>query len=471
MLARAYLCRKTVHDPRFDVTDELIVLVMVPTPEASARYRRFVAEWFDERSDALPFPVRFLEPPGSPKAWVQYLADLVREFGRVVIIGPDEAAGRRLPREWVAKVSYRSFEDDLEELRVLLQQEPPERGSPSSPLSVTKHRSPPSDRNSTPAKGGGFSIPRHDEASWSESPLDEAGPLDVSTPGSLGEASGDDAPPEDLLSDEVHVGASVPQRVRPGRTFTARFAAYTDAHRDHVETALQAESPSSKTMLDLDQCQWRPGARITVRLRGDDCKVEPQAQTFEWDGTWKILRFDVVLGKDYDDDVLTLRFDVLVEGQPVMRLRPEIEVGDGKASGQAPAFSRVPVPKSAFASYSVEDKLEVMARVRSLEIYTRMDIFVDRMDLVPGDEWRPIFEREIKRRDTFLLFWSRNAMGSDWVDWEWRLALREKTIDGIQPHPLESMERAPAPKELSSLQFGTMYESYLTHLREHPDPA
>jgi hypothetical protein len=72
---------------------------------------------------------------------------------------------------------------------------------------------------------------------------------------------------------------------------------------------------------------------------------------------------------------------------------------------------------------------------------------------------------EIVSRDIFWLFWSREAMKSPWVEWEWRTALAAKTIDGIQPHPLEPSDLAPAPEELSALQFGTIYEWYTHHLR------
>jgi hypothetical protein len=101
-----------------------------------------------------------------------------------------------------------------------------------------------------------------------------------------------------------------------------------------------------------------------------------------------------------------------------------------------------------------------------LEIYTGIDVFFDRKSIRPGEKWKEKLRDEIDRRDIFWLFWSRKAMKSPWVDWEWRTALAEKTIDGIQPHPLEPSDLAPAPKELSALQFGAMYEWYIHHLRQ-----
>ena len=93
-------------------------------------------------------------------------------------------------------------------------------------------------------------------------------------------------------------------------------------------------------------------------------------------------------------------------------------------------------------------------------------MFLDCLSLRPGDKWKPKLRDEIDNRDIFWLFWSRSAMMSEWVDWEWRTALASKSVAGIQPHPLEPIELAPPPKELSDLQFGAMYEWYISQLRE-----
>ena len=82
------------------------------------------------------------------------------------------------------------------------------------------------------------------------------------------------------------------------------------------------------------------------------------------------------------------------------------------------------------------------------------------------EEWKQILTGEIRERDIFWLFWSRSAMDSPWVGWEWRTALASKSLMGIQPHPLEPAELAPPPQELSDLQFGAVYEWHLSGLRE-----
>src|SRR5207248_4014115 len=94
-------------------------------------------------------------------------------------------------------------------------------------------------------------------------------------------------------------------------------------------------------------------------------------------------------------------------------------------------------PKTAFASYTAADRREVLGRIRSLQIFTGIDVFLDNLSIRPGEMWKPVLDTEIRNRDIFWLFWSRDAKESPWVDWEWRTALTAKSLAGIQPHPLE----------------------------------
>ena len=82
---------------------------------------------------------------------------------------------------------------------------------------------------------------------------------------------------------------------------------------------------------------------------------------------------------------------------------------------------------------------------------------LDCLSLRPGDEFKKTLRSEIQQREIFLLFWSRHAQASKWVEWEWRTALRFKKREAIQPHPLDSVTIAPPPKELAMLHFGDPY--------------
>jgi hypothetical protein len=266
---------------------------------------------------------------------------------------------------------------------------------------------------------------------------------------------------------EVYLGVGLPEQAAPGEIFVARFAAYTAKFRREIRRLLRDEAPDAPQRLDLERCRWKVGTEVMVRLAAQGATVEPACLSFAWDGRRRVLRFDVTVEPGLTARRLVLRFDLFVAGVQVASLRPELAL----AASAGPAIAReleVKAPKTAFASYASEDRKEVIGRVRSVEISTGMDVFVDCLSLHPGQRWRQELEKEIARRDVFWLFWSRHASASEYVDWEWQTALRQKSLGGILPHPLEPADLAPPPPELAELHFGGAWEAYLAGLGQ-PD--
>jgi hypothetical protein len=268
--------------------------------------------------------------------------------------------------------------------------------------------------------------------------------------------------------DEVHLGTSAPAAVAAGERFVARFAAYTEACRSEVRRVFEQEAPSAQPRLDLEKCRWHPGTKVTVRLGAYRVDVANPVQNFTWNGTWQVLRFDATVHTGFVGRAIVLRFDIAVEGLPLLALRPELRLLEDplREEARTVSFVEARAPRSAFASYARGDRREVLGRVRSLQIFTGIDVFLDCLSIRPGEQWKPKLSSEISARDVFWLFWSRTARASKWVDWEWRTALQTKSLGGIQPHPLEPIELAPPPEELSALEFGSMYEWYLVALRQ-----
>jgi hypothetical protein len=85
--------------------------------------------------------------------------------------------------------------------------------------------------------------------------------------------------------------------------------------------------------------------------------------------------------------------------------------------------------------------------------YKALGIYVDAPILRSITYWEGDLHARIDAADVFYLFWSRSARASDWVEREWRWALRSKGLDFIDPVPLESSEIAPPPAELSAKPF------------------
>jgi hypothetical protein len=258
-------------------------------------------------------------------------------------------------------------------------------------------------------------------------------------------------PPE---PEPVLLGAAAPRVVKPGDEFTARFVAYVKAVEEEVREMLEKLSTRSEAVLGVQECRWQMGTPVTMRLSGRGLAIDPPEQTFVWKGNRNLLEFDVAVPADAADGTVVLKFDVLIDGIVVARLR--LDVAISSRAGIAAQATVVAEPAhTAFASYSLVDRDRVLDRVAAVRIAAGLDIFLDCLDLRPSEEWKPQLDAEIRGRDLFLLFWSAHAKESKWVTWEWQTALHDKGKEQMQIHPLEP--NVKPPEELADLHFGDVY--------------
>ncbi len=243
-------------------------------------------------------------------------------------------------------------------------------------------------------------------------------------------------------SEPVWLGASAPKAVKPGEEFTARFVAYEKALEEKVRQFLKQLSPTVEPVLGVQECRWQHGTRVTVKLAGRGLNIDPAEQEFVWNGGRSLLEFDVEVPRESPEGKVVLKFDVAIEDIVVARLRLDLEITLHPVAGEN-ATARVEPAKSAFASYSSKDRLRVLDRLASIRISAGIDVFLDCLDLHPGEEWKPRLDDEIRRRDLFLLFWSKNASESKWVVWELEEALKEKGEHALQLHPLDPDAKPP----------------------------
>ena len=248
----------------------------------------------------------------------------------------------------------------------------------------------------------------------------------------------------------VRLGAAAPAACRPGDEFTVRFVAYLPSDEAEVAELLRKLSHRSTIHFGLDQCLWKAGTPVRVSLSGKGAVIDPPAQDFVWQGERAILNFDVTVPDGTPEGVVVLKFDVSIDGITVARLRLDLEISS-QAGVAETRSTQVEAARTAFASYSSQDRQRVLDRVASLQISAGMDIFLDCLSLHPGQHWESRLTDEIRRRDLFLLFWSQPAAQSKWVEWEWRRALAEGKKDDMEIHPLENGIKPPP--ELSDLHF------------------
>jgi hypothetical protein len=254
-------------------------------------------------------------------------------------------------------------------------------------------------------------------------------------------------------AERVLLGASAPRACLPGREFTARFVAYAQHLEEEVRGKLAKLSPRSESHLALEHCRWKLGTVVKVVAHGDHISLDPPEQHFEWQGQYNLVSFDVRIAEDVPSGTTVLKLDAYVADIRIARLRLDLEITRASPTGEHQETQAEPV-RSAFASYASEDRARVLDRVASVRTSTGMDIFVDCLSLHPGDEWKRRLHSEIEERDLFLLFWSRHAVVSPWVEWEYKEALDIKGIEAMQLHPLDPVEEAPPPSPLEALHFG-----------------
>lgn len=249
-------------------------------------------------------------------------------------------------------------------------------------------------------------------------------------------------PPAEPESEPVWLGASAPKAVKPGDEFTARFVAYEKQLEEEVRQLLEQLSPKVEPVLGVQECRWKRGTQVTVKLSGRGLTIDPAEQPFIWNGGRSLLEFDVEVPQAAPEGKVVLKFDVFIEGIMVARLRLDLEIALSPVAGEN-VMANVEPAKSAFVSYSSKDRLRVLDRVASIKISAGIDPFLDCLDLHPGEAWKARLDDEIRRRDLFILFWSKNASESEWVVWELGMALKEKGENAFQLHPLDPDVKPP----------------------------
>jgi hypothetical protein len=267
------------------------------------------------------------------------------------------------------------------------------------------------------------------------------------------------APPLVGKNEEVPVllAVSAPDAVKSGDIFTARLAAYIKSLEEEVrEELIKLSRGRSESYMGVESCRWKLDTHVTVRLSGKHLKVNPSESEFIWKGERNLVNFLVEVLADAPEEWTVLRYEVFIEGIRVAFIPLDLEIKSSIKSDKRNIAITEPA-HTAFASYASQDRVRVLDRVAAVSISAGLDIFMDCLSIHPGEEWKKRLESEIENRDIFLLFWSANAKNSEWVEWEWKMALVKKEESALQLHPLQTATEVPPPEELKKFHFGDVY--------------
>ncbi len=257
-----------------------------------------------------------------------------------------------------------------------------------------------------------------------------------------------------LVVDKVHFSVTNPATVLPGDCFVLDVWAHLEEQRASVvERARQSSVGQEVSIRSKGPTRVSRGVVLSVNVNIEGLTIEDPEDTILWEGEVGNASFAVSVPKEFQEGPRQGQALIYVNGLRLARVNFVVSVGRLAPERQTLASHEERFHK-AFASYASKDRDEVLARVQGMNIAApHMDIFIDVLSLRSGQDWKSELERVIPASDVFYLFWSENALESEWVELEWRCALKARGIDFIDPVPLISPEKAPPPKELASKHF------------------
>ena len=189
------------------------------------------------------------------------------------------------------------------------------------------------------------------------------------------------------------------------------------------------------------------GTMLSVRLVIPGSAIDEAEDAMVWEGESTCVSFVVMLPEASLETKWAGSAQIYANGVKVARISFVLSA-EGVAETAGVRY------KKAFASYASADRDAVLGRIQGIhKVAPELEIFLDVVSLRSGQNWESELWRVIPASDIFYLFWSTHARKSEWVEKEWRCALRERGIEFIDPIPLESPQEAPPPSELSSLHF------------------
>jgi hypothetical protein len=210
---------------------------------------------------------------------------------------------------------------------------------------------------------------------------------------------------------------------------------------------------------------------IVLHLEIPELLIEEPLRAIRWRGATCAKQFMIRSPKGLGTRSATGQLRVSIEGVPIGNIGFVLQISDANAirpaAGLGNVISRY---RSAFASYASSDRTEVLKRVQALAA-VGINVFQDILSLEPGDEWERELHQAIERADLFLLFWSRAAKDSEWVQKEIRYAIDRKTVDpkalpDIVPIIIEGPPPVPPPAELAHLHFNDHRIYLMDNLRK-----
>jgi TIR domain len=266
--------------------------------------------------------------------------------------------------------------------------------------------------------------------------------------------------------DHVQFSVTAPPKVKPRAKFLVDIWAHLEAEYARIIELARDSAPAESIQIrSVDPVPLSRGTSLSVQLAIEGMTVEPEHNTILWEG--KIGRATFLVSAPFRLWSRTSAGSarIYVSGLEIARIQFVVKTGWRSVKpGRIPC--RIEQHRKAFASYSSEDRDQVLARIQGLQKgLPSLEVFLDVLKLRSGQDWQQQLWNVIPTHDVFYLFWSANASSSEWVEKEWRCALKTRGLDFIDPVPLCTPEQAPPPTELAGKHFN---DWVLAFMRNQP---
>jgi hypothetical protein len=267
--------------------------------------------------------------------------------------------------------------------------------------------------------------------------------------------------------DRVHFSVTSPPLIQPGSSFVVDVWAHLDQQRQEViQRAKEAVAGRKIQIKTRGPLPVGRGTVLTVHLKIDNLLIEDPEDTILWEGEIGSASFAVQVPQDAAPGSRLGQATIYADAVQIARVNFELNVGAEQVEAKAlPAQEKR--YQTAFASYASPDRDEVLRCIQGMQkAAPSLNIFVDVHSLRSGQNWEQELWTRIPASDVFFLFWSTNAMQSEWVEKEWRCALNAHGLAFIDPVPLQPPDVAPPPPELAGLHFNDWQLAYRRNKRE-----
>jgi hypothetical protein len=263
------------------------------------------------------------------------------------------------------------------------------------------------------------------------------------------------------LGDEVVSSVYAPREVRAGDDFLVDiFLQLADELSDIAEKMAKMGDEAS-TLRDMSPLATRIAAETTLTfgLTIPGMEIQNSAQSGTWQSKLLRVRFNVSVPRSFEPAKVIATVIIAAESVPIGHLSFTLNVVGPTAEPAKEETLKVKVKayKQVFISYASPDRPEVLKRVQILKIF-KISFFQDLLSLDPGDQFEKEIFESIDKCDAFLLFWSKAASESQWVEKEVLRAIKRKHGEWdappeIIPVIIEGPPPAKPPSSLSSIHF------------------